>query len=66
MNDKAHATAVAEILKVVMNTVVTLTAGGAKSFDGSLASRLFDSAVGYEDDTMVYVRCRVRMNSRAS
>ena len=50
---KAARAAMDEILKVVMNTVITLTTG-SKSSDGSLASRIIASEAGMDEDTIVY------------
>jgi uncharacterized protein YegL len=53
-NDKAAKAAMSEILKIVMTTVIRLTAGGGKPSDGSLASRIIDSEANQDDDTIVY------------
>lgn len=55
LNGKAARAAMDEILKVVMNTVITLTSGGGRSPDGSLASRIIESEAGSEETTIVYV-----------
>lgn len=52
--DKAARAAMDEILKVVMHTVITLTAGGGKARYDSLANRIMESEANQDAETVAY------------